>query len=186
MYFHTWPDSDHRRDVRGRHWQDNVVLERLHKSYSQRSYFSGSSWRSCSSQAAARIPGPQTPRLETIILPSLYPSPLASSYNHIASNHRPLSPLDAAQRHLLHRPVRSPATVHVVRVHARRALRSDLPEAAPVAAIKVHVLEVEGMDVARKVSAKRQSVADGPFGSSIGRSGEQGAGTCLGGHTRGP
>lgn len=58
-------------------------------------------------------------------------------------------------------PVPLPAALHVVAVHARRGLRDDesLPRSGLLAAV-VHVLDVEGVDVARQEAEEGQADVD--------------------------
>lgn len=58
--------------------------------------------------------------------------------------------------------------LHTIRVDARRHLPGQLTMASPVAAVKVDILDVEGMDVARDVTEQRQCDVDKQVGATAG------------------
>lgn len=61
-----------------------------------------------------------------------------------------------------------PTTLYTIRVHAGRSLAGQLAMSGAIAAVKVDIFDVEGVDVARNISEEGQRDVDEQVGAAAG------------------
>jgi hypothetical protein len=115
----------------------------------------------------------RTPHRHYIPLESLHPSPLILSPHHIPlsnSSRIPLLRRRSYRNRLLyhHRSRVRSSILHLLTIHARRRLRVQYARAHLVAPLHVHILDVEGVDVAGEVAQKREQNVDEQVGAAAG------------------